>query len=109
MTLDNKKLGKAIKVLRLSRKISQTELAELTDLSVPFISHIETGRSKASLETIVKIAGALKLNVDRLLVGNQAIGSNDYETEISDLLSDCNPFEKSLIFAIIKSLKECIH
>ncbi len=109
MTLDNKKLGKVIKALRISRKMSQAELAELTDLSVPFISHIETGRSKASLETIVKIAGALKVNVDRLLIGNQAIGSSDYESEISDLFSDCNLLEKELIFSIIKSLKEWVH
>lgn len=105
MVLNYKRIGKIIKTVRISRKLSQADLAEYTELSVPYISHIETGRSKASLETIVKIANALGVSVDRLLNGNQD-NVGDYAPEIKELLSDCSPFEKSMIFDMANDIKK---
>ncbi len=106
MDLNYEKMGKIIKKVRISRGLSQADLAEYTDLSVPYISHIETGRSKASLETIVKIANILNVTVDRLLCGN--LESTDYAPELRELFSDCNSYEKTMIFDMASELKKSL-
>ena len=61
-----KKFGKRLRYLRRDRDMTQEHLAELTDLSVNFISQIERGYSSPSLETIIKFANALKVDVGEL-------------------------------------------
>jgi DNA-binding XRE family transcriptional regulator len=61
-----RKFGKRVRYLRRDRDMTQEQLAELTDLSVNSISQIETGQSSPSLETIVKIAKALEVDVGEL-------------------------------------------
>lgn len=106
MGLNYERIGKIIKAVRMEQGLSQADLAEYTDLSVPYISHIETGRSKASLETIVNIADALNVTVDRLLCGN--LDSGDYTPELRELFSDCNNYEKSMIFDMANELKKSL-
>ena len=56
MELNYSELGYRIRKKRLQQKMTQETLAELTDLSIPHVSHIETGKTKVSLESLVKIA-----------------------------------------------------
>ena len=107
-TLDYLRIGVRIGDYRRERKISQAELAELTDLSVGYISHIETGSTKASLEVLVKIAAVLEVTVDRLLLGNQANDKGSYTPEIRELLEDCNNFEKAVIYDTARNLKKSL-
>ena len=107
-TLDYLRIGVRIGDYRQERKISQAELAELTDLSVVYISHIETGSKKASLEVLVKIAAVLEVTVDRLLLGNQANDKGSYTPEIRELLEDCNNFEKAVIYDTARNLKKSL-
>jgi transcriptional regulator with XRE-family HTH domain len=86
MGLNYERIEKIIKAVRIERGLSQADLAEHADLSVPYISHIETGRSKASFETIINIADALNVTVDRLLCGNMQ-NSGDYSPELRELFS----------------------
>lgn len=107
MELNYKRMGKIIKAVRTAQGLSQADLAEYADLSVPYISHIETGRSKASLETIVNIANVLNVTVDRLLCGNLD-NSGEYAHELRELFSDCSSYEKSMIFDMASELKKSL-
>ncbi len=107
MGFNYERMGKIIKVVRVERGLSQADLAELVDLSVPYISNIETGRSKSSLETIVNIANALNVTVDRLLCGNVQNGG-DFSFELRELFSDCSTYEKSVIFDTANSVKKSL-
>ena len=60
-------VGKRIAKARKSARISQAELAELTDLSVSCISKIERGINNFSAESLSKIAIALDTSSSRLL------------------------------------------
>ena len=51
-------------------------LAELTDLSISYISHIETAKKKPSLESILKIVNALNVTVDELMWQPDSIDDN---------------------------------
>ncbi len=55
-----------IKAWREYRSLSQQELADMADISVPYLSQLETGRRKGSLEVLTEIAKALKVSLDNL-------------------------------------------
>lgn len=58
---------KKIKRLRKEQKITLTELGEQTGYSASFLSQIERGTNRPSLESLRKIADALNVNVASLL------------------------------------------
>jgi DNA-binding XRE family transcriptional regulator len=58
-----------IKVWRNYRGLAQPELAERAGVSVPYLSQLETGKRRGSLEVLNAIARALNLSLDDLVVG----------------------------------------
>ncbi|MCI8942483.1 MAG: helix-turn-helix transcriptional regulator [Oscillospiraceae bacterium] len=82
-------------------------MAERTNLSVPYISHIENGIKKASLQAVVNIAEALECTADRLLCEDQPDSSNTWQPELAELLSDCTAAEQQLLLEILIAVKLC--
>lgn len=70
-SVNHRQIGYRIKEVREQNHLSQAQLAEITDLSVSYISHIENAKRKASLESIIRIVNALGITVDELLAGVQ--------------------------------------
>lgn len=60
-------VGERIKKYRQERELTQERLAELCDRSTNFISIIERGKKRPSLDTFAKIANALNVSADMLL------------------------------------------
>jgi len=60
-------LAKNIKAFRGRRNWSQADLAEKSGLSIVYLSDIERGNKWPYLDTLVKIAGAFKIEVYELL------------------------------------------
>ena len=108
MTINYSLIGNRIKAARKAKGLSQSELSELIDKSVGYMSYIETGSKKPSLETLIQIANALDVTIDELLSDNLAASSTVSNTQINQLLSDCSAFEKSVILLSIKSIKDAI-
>nr|DAQ63012.1 MAG TPA: Helix-turn-helix XRE-family like protein [Caudoviricetes sp.] len=101
--IDHKQIGNRIKEVREQNDYSQAKLAEETDLSVSYISHIENAKRKASLESIVRIVNVLGITVDELLAGVQLHNPTDYQTDIDLLMAECSPDEKRFIFELVKT------
>jgi transcriptional regulator with XRE-family HTH domain len=59
--------GKRLREVRLSRGLTQGELAERCGTSIAAISHIERGTKVPTLTTVVRIADALGCNVTALV------------------------------------------
>lgn len=57
-----------IKAWREHRKFSQQNLAQVAEISVPYLSQIETGKRKGSVEVLAAIAQALDLSLDNLIL-----------------------------------------
>lgn len=108
MTINYSLIGNRIKAARKAKGLSQSELSELIDKSVGYMSYIETGSKKPSLETLIQIANALDVAIDELLSDNLVAASPVSNTQINQLLSDCSAFEKSVILLSIKSIKDAI-
>jgi len=94
MLLNFKLIGRRIKEVRNLCGISQMELAERAELSVSYISYIETAAKKASLTSLVRIANAMQVTVDTFLIGNQTNDTAEYQSDMIRLIEDCNSYEK---------------
>ncbi len=56
-----------VKAWREHRSLSQKQLADAANISIPFLSQIESGKRKASTKIMVRLAKALKVLVDDLV------------------------------------------
>ena len=108
MMINAKLIGKRIKEVRTAKKMPQMLLAEKCDISVSYLSYIECGRKTPSLEVIIRIARELDTTVDSLLEGNQNADTGTYEKEIAEVMDDCSPYEKRVLFEMLNSLKVTI-
>lgn len=82
-------LGKTIRIIRLAKGLRLSALAKSSDVSVPFMSLVETGDRQPSLGVIRKIASALGIPSEALVlmsVGNESsLHTSDIATaEITD-------------------------
>ena len=68
--MDYKELGKRIRKYRKAAHLTQSNLAEIVECSDGHISQIERAVGIPSLETVVRIANALQVSLDQLVVGS---------------------------------------
>ncbi|MPM03035.1 hypothetical protein SDC9_49294 [bioreactor metagenome] len=108
MQVNFKIIGMRIKELRLEQRMTQADLAEKIDMSVTYMSHIETAQRKASLESLLRITNALEVTMDRLLNGNQTSDPAEYLIDLAVLLEDCTSTEKRIIYQIALAAKKCL-
>ena len=66
--MSTESLGQRIKQRRLEKGLTQRELAEATGITVPYMSKIEADRETPTDEKLERIAKALGLNSDELIL-----------------------------------------
>lgn len=103
--LDYKDIGGRIRTARIEHGISQELLAEKAGVGTSHISHIETGKSIASLQTFVDILNALGCSADELLCIEVMKARPIYDSWITELLADCSQEEIKLITELIITTK----
>ena len=108
MSIDYKSIGKRIKTARTRLDMTQERLAEQVNLSPSHLSNIETGTTKVSLPTIVKLANALQVSVDSLLADSVVQSKAVFEEDIQTILSDCDDYEIRVIADIAAATKKTL-
>lgn len=93
-------LAKNIRVERIRRDMSQEELADKANISRHFLCHIENAGKIARVDTYLKIATALNLQLFNLLCGD----SLPTDHEVNCLLSGCSDLEKRVCINAIKGI-----
>jgi len=81
-------LSKNLKLLRSQRSLSQMELAEKADISIPFLSNIERSNKWPYPDTLVKIAKALDVEVYMLFQENSPPKPDDLQNILSQFKKD---------------------
>jgi len=78
-------LGKNIKIFRARRGLSQADLSEKADISIPFLSNIERGIKFPQPDMLAKIANSLGVEVNELFSVNiDSIESSDVLSHLSE-------------------------
>ena len=75
-----------IREIRIEKKISQLELANITNFSQSFLANVESGKKKPSLLTILRIAEALNVNPREFFPKTTTNSKEELKTQLRDLI-----------------------
>lgn len=106
LDIDYKAIGLRIKAARARKGLTQGNIANLTGLSTPHISNIETANTKLGLPTIIHLANVLDVSVDELLCDNIHHSEQIYCNELAELVKDCSVDELHIISELAKVIKK---
>lgn len=106
---DRKQIGSRIREVRISRSMSQADLAAKASLSLPLISNIELGKKSMQLDTFIKVAEALQVSADHLLRANVPEVRAIYRSELAEVLEGCTSGEMESILNIVREVKASMH
>lgn len=104
MELNYIALGERIAKRRKQLGIKQNVLADRLEISNNYLSSIERGKEKPSLEILIKICNALNITPDYVIMGNMR--SNNVPQKISEGLRLCTAEDIQLVEKIIEVMVE---
>lgn len=103
-----KAIGQSIRKIRKSIGLTQEELSVKVGIAPSFLSHIERGTKKASLETISKIANALEVPVEKLFSEFQISSGKkknfSFSKKIEMLVKDKDEEYKKILLKVARLL-----
>jgi len=100
--VDYAMLGTRVKELRIAKKMTQEQLAELVGCNTSHISNIENSYTKASLNVLLAIANKLDTSVDSLLAEQYQDSSDLLMKEIIESVKYLDVESKKKLLTIIK-------
>lgn len=105
---NREEIGKRIKSARMEQNLSQIKFAELINVSTPYLSDIENGKTNLSLEIFTRIVESLQVSADWLIMAETPQSIKYSSAELSHLLSDCSASESEAILKMADTLKEIL-
>ena len=100
------KIGELVREYRLSKKLTQQELAEKSDLSLPFINLIENNRRNLSVDTLLKILFAMEIDPSDFFRPLSESSDDNLQLLIEKIQLNKNRTEIIELFLNILSLNE---
>ena len=97
MGIDYELLGQRIREARIKACMTQATLSGIIGLSPAHYSHIESGKARINLQTLVAIAQALDTTIDSLLYDSTPVLVDAYDRDFKDLLDDCTRDERGIL------------
>ena len=108
MNVDYKLIGERIKKVRKSREMTQESMAEKLNVSIGYVSQVERGITKISLDLLGAISSILDYDIASF-VSESANNSNAYlESEFKREFGKLSKSKKRLVLEIIKSVNEFV-
>jgi transcriptional regulator with XRE-family HTH domain len=101
-------LSKNIKTFRSLRSLSQSELAEKADISIPFLSNIERAIKWPHPETLVKLAKALDVEVHMLFQKKTPVQPVNVRDTLAKYKKDLSVSLHKTVISTIESTLEII-
>ncbi len=105
MGVNYETLGKNIYYYRKKKKLTQEELAEHMDLSVGFISQLERGIAKPSIDTLADICDVLECPVGAILEYS-SYKNSPFLLELLEIFEALPKKDQRLFYYMIKDYKE---
>ena len=109
LNYDAKLLGERIARYRTQAHMTQEQLAERLDMSVPSVSHIENGKAVCDLNVLVGLASVFKIELSKLLYGIALRGvdtENYLLQELDSEIANLSASDKRIIKGVINLLQQ---
>lgn len=107
--IDYRSIGGQIRSARIAKNMTQEKMAELTELSISHVSHIESGVTKIGLPALVRVANVLDVSMDYLLQDNEATVYDSDLERMHLLLHECDDTQKDAVYKICSELKDIMN
>ena len=108
MNIDYKLIGERVKRARKSKGLTQDILAEKLGVSIGYVSQIERGITKISLDLLGAISGILDCDVADFIT-ESATGSNGYmESELMNEIRKLDQKKRKFVLEFIKMINEML-
>ena len=104
MNIDYKLIGKRIKDARKETGITQEKMAEILDVSIGYVSQVERGTTKISLDLLGAISSILKKDLSYFVSEAVVLSENYMNSEISSDFEKLSSRDKQLASEFIKLL-----
>jgi len=85
--------------------MTQKALPGIIKLFPSHYSHIESGKARINLPTLVAIAQALDTTIDSLLYDSTPVLVDSYDKNFKDLIEDCTRDEKEILLQNAMQIK----
>lgn len=102
--MDQRSIGRLMQQYREKAGLSQEQLAEAVGLSAIFISFIERGVKKPSLDKFVEIVNVLNITADQLLVGVLKNGYKIRASKLTEILDTLPPDEQNRVLSVVEAM-----
>lgn len=102
--MDYKSIGRNIRQCREAQGITREKLAEMTELSVSYMSALERGEKLPKLDTFIRIANTLQVPSDTLLANVLTVKNQIIASELSQQLGTLPREEQTRIMNVLKTM-----
>ena len=102
--IDYKAIGRRIHKHRKNIHMTQAVLAEKLDVSESFVSQVERGTAKVSLQRLDQIAEILNVDISLLVSNIGNIENGKLFSEIDEIIKEWPDFEKEILVRVLTSI-----
>lgn len=106
MSINYHALGQRIRSIRKKRGYTQQSLSDEIPCSPTFMSYVENGTKRMSLDMFVCVANKLNVSADVLLFDSLENTVSVSNHEFAAVLSDCSEYETRILLDIVRSAKK---
>lgn len=99
-------IGNNVKTIRLSRGITQEQMAEKLNRSINFVSLIELGKSGMSVETIIAVCNILDISSQSIFKGLIDYNLKENDRYILENISALNSKDKKIVTDLMQYIIE---
>lgn len=105
MDINYEAIGRRIQLWRKRRSLTQEQLALLIEREPAYLSRIEHGNQKPSLDTLLRVCQALNIDINNLLTDSPKVQSTAQLREMEFLMDGCSDYELNVILQSAAALK----
>lgn len=104
--VDYRLIGSRLKKFREIKNYTQETVAEKAEITVVYLSKIENGKARPTLDTLSNLCTILDCDLGEILL-HSSLESNYYQTsQIVRLFNECTPQIKPIVLNLVEQLSK---
>ena len=108
MAIDYFDIGQRIRMKRMEKGLTQEKLAELVGIGPSHMSHLESGKTVASMDVFIALCNVLECSADELLCREVVVAKPMLDNWLTELVADCDAVETKILSDILISAKNTL-
>ncbi len=92
--VDNKLLGRYIKVYRIKKGLTQAELAEMINVATGMVGRYERGETVPGRDMVFELARVLEFSLDALIFKSENIGKSIFSDDFMEKMNKLTILEQ---------------